>query len=113
MPDWEPDEDGLPRSVVGEWALEKHERLRRYIEIAWGARSSILVLLQLGITAVEQPSSICFVAPGVLGFAKPVKLSMGVCSSHSRRRPREWRPSQNYTWRTLSDSSVPQHHNGL
>jgi three-Cys-motif partner protein len=39
MAEYEKDSDGLPISVVGEWALEKHERLRRYIEIARGARS--------------------------------------------------------------------------
>jgi len=30
--------DGLPVSDVHEWALEKHERLRRYIDAAHGAR---------------------------------------------------------------------------
>lgn len=35
--------DGLPvGEEVGDWALEKHERLRRYIEIARGARSKYL-----------------------------------------------------------------------
>jgi hypothetical protein len=27
------DDDKLPVSEVGEWALEKHERLRRYVTI--------------------------------------------------------------------------------
>jgi three-Cys-motif partner protein len=31
--------DGLVVDVVGEWALEKHERLKRYIDIASGARA--------------------------------------------------------------------------
>jgi len=31
-------EDGLPASAVGAWTLEKHERLRRYIDAAHGAR---------------------------------------------------------------------------
>src|ERR1051326_4946978 len=33
MAECELDEDGLPRSVVGEWALEKHERLGKYVDI--------------------------------------------------------------------------------
>lgn len=32
------DEDGLPMSEVGEWTLDKHERLRKYIDAAHGAR---------------------------------------------------------------------------
>lgn len=35
----EVDTDGLPLSVVGAWALDKHARLRRYIEASRGARS--------------------------------------------------------------------------
>ena len=31
-------DDGLPIDEVGEWALEKHERLRKYIEITRHAR---------------------------------------------------------------------------
>jgi len=35
----EPDnEDGMPRAVVGAWAYDKHERLRRYIDISRAAR---------------------------------------------------------------------------
>jgi hypothetical protein len=37
MPD-----DGLPIDEVGVWALEKHERLRKYISAARGARRKYL-----------------------------------------------------------------------
>lgn len=37
MADWI-DEDGLPASDVGIWTLEKHERLKKYIDSAHGAR---------------------------------------------------------------------------
>jgi three-Cys-motif partner protein len=35
-------EDGLPVTEVGEWALEKHDRLRRYIDIARGVRKAFV-----------------------------------------------------------------------
>jgi three-Cys-motif partner protein len=35
-------DDGLPVSEVGEWALEKHARVERYIEIASGARAGYI-----------------------------------------------------------------------
>jgi three-Cys-motif partner protein len=35
-------EDGLLREVVGEWALEKHERLKKYIDISSYARKKFL-----------------------------------------------------------------------
>jgi three-Cys-motif partner protein len=38
MPDYEVDDDGLPRSIVGTWAREKHERLRKYIDITRATR---------------------------------------------------------------------------
>lgn len=31
-------EDGLPASDIGRWSLEKHERLRKYVDAAHGAR---------------------------------------------------------------------------
>jgi three-Cys-motif partner protein len=37
MTDWV-DEDGLPASDVGVWTLEKHERLRKYVDSARAAR---------------------------------------------------------------------------
>jgi three-Cys-motif partner protein len=38
MADTELDEDGMPRSIVGEWALEKHERLQKYVDITRATR---------------------------------------------------------------------------
>ncbi|MDE2111317.1 MAG: three-Cys-motif partner protein TcmP [Alphaproteobacteria bacterium] len=35
-------EDGLTREIVGEWALEKHERLKRYIDIYRYTRKKFL-----------------------------------------------------------------------
>jgi hypothetical protein len=32
------DDDGLPLDEVGPWAKEKHERLRKYVDISRGAR---------------------------------------------------------------------------
>ena len=32
------DDDGLPLDEVGAWAKEKHERLRKYVDISHGAR---------------------------------------------------------------------------
>lgn len=37
MPEWT-EQDGLPASDVGVWTLEKHERLRKYIDSAYAAR---------------------------------------------------------------------------
>lgn len=37
MGDWI-DEDGLPASEVGSWTLDKHERLRKYVEASRAAR---------------------------------------------------------------------------
>ncbi len=42
MADYEPDEDGLPREIVGPWAQEKHDLLRRYIDISRHARRKFL-----------------------------------------------------------------------
>jgi three-Cys-motif partner protein len=36
-------EDGLPLDEVGAWAIEKHERLRRYVDISRGARAKFLL----------------------------------------------------------------------
>jgi len=35
-------DDGLPAVEVGEWAKEKHDRLRRYLDISQGARKMFL-----------------------------------------------------------------------
>jgi three-Cys-motif partner protein len=36
------EDDGLPVSDAGEWALEKHDRLRRYVDIARGVRKGFI-----------------------------------------------------------------------
>lgn len=38
------DDDGLPISEVGVWTLEKHERLRRYVDISRGVRKKLAIL---------------------------------------------------------------------
>jgi hypothetical protein len=35
-------EDSLPLDEVGAWAIEKHERLRKYVDISRGARANFL-----------------------------------------------------------------------
>jgi hypothetical protein len=35
-------DDDLPVSEVGEWAFEKHDRLRRYVDIARGVGKALL-----------------------------------------------------------------------
>lgn len=35
-------DDGLPVSEVGQWAFEKHDRLRRYVDIARGVRKGFV-----------------------------------------------------------------------
>jgi three-Cys-motif partner protein len=35
-------DDGLPVSEVGEWTLEKHDRLRRYVDITGGVRKKFV-----------------------------------------------------------------------
>ena len=42
-------EDGLPVSEVGEWALDKHERLRRYIAITCPVRKKWLQPMRAGL----------------------------------------------------------------
>lgn len=37
-----PDDDGLPISEVGDWTLEKHDRLRRYVDISRGVRKQFV-----------------------------------------------------------------------
>jgi three-Cys-motif partner protein len=36
------DNDGLPISEVGEWSLQKHDRLRRYVDISRGVRKMFI-----------------------------------------------------------------------
>ena len=44
-------DDGLPISDAGEWALEKHDRLRRYVDIARGVRRGFIE--KAGATYIE------------------------------------------------------------
>ena len=34
MAEYEPDEDGLPREIVGSWVTEKHAKLAAYVDIS-------------------------------------------------------------------------------
>ncbi|MGD0143416.1 MAG: three-Cys-motif partner protein TcmP [Rhizomicrobium sp.] len=44
-------DDGLPVSDAGEWALEKHDRLQRYVDIARGVRKGFIN--QAGATYID------------------------------------------------------------
>lgn len=46
-------DDGLPISEVGEWALEKHDRLSRYVDIARGVRKGFVGKGKAGATYIE------------------------------------------------------------
>lgn len=45
--------DGLPLVEVGEWAAEKHERLRKYVEISRAARRMYLGPRKAGATYID------------------------------------------------------------
>lgn len=59
--DYEIDEtDGLPRQIVGEWTLHKHELLRRYVDISGvGVRKKWLANGKAGATFID-----LFAGPG-------------------------------------------------
>jgi three-Cys-motif partner protein len=46
-------DDGLPAEEVGVWALEKHDYLRRYLDISRGARQKFLGAGKAGATFVD------------------------------------------------------------
>ncbi len=46
-------DDGLPAEEVGVWSLEKHEYLRRYLDISRGARRKVLGPGKAGATFVD------------------------------------------------------------
>lgn len=46
-------DDGLPASVVGVWANEKHESLKRYIDIASGVRAKYIGPAKAGATFID------------------------------------------------------------
>lgn len=51
--DYEIDEDGLPRAIVGEWVREKHARLRKYVGISSGVRKQFLGPGDAGATYID------------------------------------------------------------
>lgn len=51
--DYEIDEDGLPREIVGEWVWEKHARLQKYVGISSGVRKKFLGPGNAGATYIE------------------------------------------------------------
>jgi hypothetical protein len=58
------DTDGLPMSEVGEWALDKHERLRRYVTITGAVRKKWLKPIRQGQQAHGATYIELFCGPG-------------------------------------------------
>jgi three-Cys-motif partner protein len=50
---YELDEDGLPRELVGAWVREKHERLRRYVDISRAVRRKFIGRNKAGATYID------------------------------------------------------------
>jgi three-Cys-motif partner protein len=50
---YEPDEDGLPREIVGPWVREKHARLERYVSISRATRKKYLGPRKAGATFID------------------------------------------------------------
>jgi three-Cys-motif partner protein len=50
---YEADEDGHPREVVGAWVKEKHLRLRRYVGATWAARRQYIGQRKAGATYID------------------------------------------------------------
>jgi three-Cys-motif partner protein len=63
-------DDGLPVSDAGEWALEKHDRLRRYVDIARGVRKGFIN--KAGATYID-----LFSGPGRSRISKAGQLIEG------------------------------------
>ena len=57
--EYEPDEDGSPREIVGAWAKEKYERLAKYVDISRGVRAGFVRPGKAGATYIEP-----FAGPG-------------------------------------------------
>lgn len=57
--EYEPDDDGLPREIVGPWVKDKYERLARYIDISRGVRAGFVRAGKAGATYIEP-----FAGPG-------------------------------------------------
>jgi len=60
----EHEHDNLPVSEVGEWAVEKHERLRRYVTITSGVRKKFLTPMQPGFMSPGASYIDLFCGPG-------------------------------------------------
>jgi three-Cys-motif partner protein len=58
------DDDKLPVSEVGEWALEKHERLRRYVSITRAVRKKWLTPMRPGLVPAGATYIDLFCGPG-------------------------------------------------
>ena len=57
--EYEPDEDGLPRAIVGPWVRDKHIRLERYIGISRSVRKKFIGPKGAGATFID-----LFAGPG-------------------------------------------------
>ncbi len=57
--EYELDEDGMPREIVGPWAKEKYERLAKYVDISRGVRNGFIGPGKAGATYIEP-----FAGPG-------------------------------------------------
>jgi hypothetical protein len=58
------DDDKLPLSEVGEWALEKHERLRRYVSVTRAVRKKWLTPMRPGLVSTGATYIDLFCGPG-------------------------------------------------
>jgi len=58
------DDDKLPVSEVGEWALDKHERLRRYVRVTRGVRKKWLTPMGPGLVPAGATYIDLFCGPG-------------------------------------------------
>lgn len=56
--------DGLPRSEVGEWALQKHAILGRYVDATWAVRRKWLRPIKAGLPAQGASYIDLFCGPG-------------------------------------------------
>jgi three-Cys-motif partner protein len=50
---YEPDEDGLPRELVGAWAKDKYLRLSKYVDISRSVRRGFIGAGKGGATYIE------------------------------------------------------------
>ena len=71
-PQYEPDEDGYPREVVGQWVQDKHSRLARYVGISRSVRAKFIGRGRAGATFIDLYSG-----PGRLRVRSEVRASHG------------------------------------